>query len=197
MTNSVPRRRRHVAAGLLLLSAAGPLTGCGQQSGVAAMPRPPSASGSSGPGAGLSTESGSHDGAPHYNDNSAGRRPGAMSPADASRARKEAARIEPVLKNLWQQRRWDPASVRSAMLALGYQEKRSGTEAGEPAVTLEVRAMDSRFEGDHYVTPAGAQVGLTVDNDACVTAFVQKTNYDVQVNGLYPESGCFEPPFAH
>ncbi|MGO4418994.1 hypothetical protein AB4Z54_09590 [Streptomyces sp. MCAF7] len=47
------------------------------------------------------------------------------------------------------------------------------------------------------MTPEGARVGLRVHDDACVTAFVQKTNYAVRTNGPYPETGCFEPPFAH
>lgn len=57
--------------------------------------------------------------------------------------------------------------------------------------------MGSRFEADHYVTPEGASVGVRVHDDACVTAFVQKTNYEVKTNGPYIEGGCFEPPAGH
>ncbi|MDH6628914.1 putative SpoU family rRNA methylase [Streptomyces sp. LBL] len=63
--------------------------------------------------------------------------------------------------------------------------------------TLTVRSMSPRFETDHYRTPAGALVGLRVHTDACVTAFVQKSNYGVSTNGPYLESGCFEPPYGH
>ncbi|GAB7029200.1 hypothetical protein AB0G35_12690 [Streptomyces sp. NPDC021749] len=142
-------------------------------------------------------EPGAHDGAPHYNENNAGRQSREMSPAGEKDAQREAHRIEPVLKRLWKQGKWDPKSVRSAMLALGYQEQRTGPKGERLGGQLEVRGMEPRFEGDHYVTHEGARIGLHVHNDACVTAFVQKTNYQVQVNGPYPESGCFEPPFAH
>lgn len=192
MTTSAGRQRGLLAAGLLVATVA--LTACGQQrlpAGTTSHPAPTPS------GTGPYVAPGSWDGAPHYSENNAGRLPGAMSASSAKEAKAEAARIQPVLKRLWKQGIWDPADVRSAMLALGYQERRGGTSADRPAVTLEVRAMDQRFEGDHYVTPEGAQVGLSVHDDACVTAFVQKDDYDVQVNGRYPESGCFEPPFAH
>ncbi|WP_234440734.1 hypothetical protein [Streptomyces rimosus] len=142
-------------------------------------------------------EPGSHDGAPHYNDNHAGRRPRAMSPASEKDARKEADRIEPVLERLRTQKKWDAESVRAAVLGLGYQERRAGATGPPHDMTLEVRGMEPRFDTDHYVTPEGARIGLRVREDACVTAFVQKTNYQVSVNGPYLETGCFEPPFAH
>lgn len=142
-------------------------------------------------------EPGAHDGAPHYNENNAGRQPRDMSPASERDAQREAHRIDPVLKRLWTQRKWDPKTVRSAMLALGYKEQRTGPTGKQLSPYVEVRGMERRFETDHYVTPEGAQVGLYVDKDACVTAFVQKTNYQVQVNGPYMETGCFAPPFAH
>jgi hypothetical protein len=142
-------------------------------------------------------EPGAGDGAPHYNENNAGRRPGEMSPASAADAEREAARIEPVLKRLWQEKKWDPATVRRALLGLGYEEARTGANGERVGGTLTVRPMSARFETDHYVTPEGAEVGLSVHPDACVTAFIQKSNYQVSTNGPYPESGCFEPPFAH
>ncbi|MEV6013532.1 hypothetical protein AB0M29_43145 [Streptomyces sp. NPDC051976] len=188
-------RRRHLAAGLLLGSAV-TLTACGQQH-LPAGTTPTTTSASPSSSSSPYVEPGANDGAPHYQENNAGRLPGTMSAADATEAEAQATRIRPVLKHLWQQGTWDPASVRTAMLALGYQERHGHASTGRPGVTLEVRAMDQRFEGDHYVTPAGAQVGLSVHGDACVTAFVQKADYDVQVNGPYPESGCFAPPFAH
>jgi hypothetical protein len=148
-------------------------------------------------GASPYVEPGAGDGAPHYNENNAYRRPGEMSPASAADAKREAARIEPVLKRLWQEKKWDPATVRRALLGLGYQEERTGANGERLGGTLTVLPMSPRFETDHYVTPEGARVGLRVHEDACVTAFVQKSNYGVSANGPYLESGCFEPPFAH
>ncbi|MFD0020656.1 hypothetical protein [Streptomyces sp. NPDC058382] len=198
MPISTPRRPGPVAMALLLVSAVASLTACGEQHVAAGAPSasPSAGPGTAGPGASPYVEPGSHDGAPHYNDNNAGRRPSAISRAGEKDARREADRIEPVLERLWKQGKWDPRSVRSAMLALGYREQ-AGSEGERPSGRLEVRAMQPRFETDHYVTPAGARIGLRVRRDACVTAFTQKTNYQVQVNGPYPETGCFAPPFAH
>lgn len=173
------------------------MSACGQQHAGAVVPTTLPTSSRTESGAPAYTEPSAGDGAPHYDENSAGRRPGEMSPADEKQAGQEANRIEPVLKNLWKQGTGDPASVRSAMLALGYTERRTGSGAKHVGERLEVRPMESRFETDHYVTPAGAQAGLSVGDDACVTAFVQKSNYDAHVNGPYPESGCFQPPFSH
>ncbi|MFG2533354.1 hypothetical protein [Streptomyces sp. NPDC048516] len=212
MSLSPRRRRRHFSAALLL-SAAIPLTACGQQRIAADAPSASTtASTDASPGAGPSApaatpsgatpsspyvEPGAHDGAPHYNENNAGRQPRDMSPASERDAQREAHRIDPVLKRLWTQRKWDPKTVRSAMLALGYKEQRTDATGKRLDAYLEVREMERRFETDHYVTPEGAQIGLYIHKDACVTAFVQKTNYQVQVNGPYMETGCFAPPFAH
>ncbi|MFE5688172.1 hypothetical protein [Streptomyces sp. NPDC056512] len=207
LTSTTPWRRRR-AAPVFLLSAAVALTGCGTERATdtaAAVPTslarsspPPSAPPTpTSPPASPYVEPGVVDGAPHIGDNNAYRRTGALSPAGEKAARREAARIEPVLKRLWRQKEWDPESVRAALLELGYAEEGSG-EAGERAGgTLGVRGMDARYETDHYVTPDGAQVGLRVRADACVTAFVQETNYGVKVNGPYLETGCFEPPYGH
>ncbi|MER6141660.1 hypothetical protein ABT174_16530 [Streptomyces sparsogenes] len=195
MLNSTREHRRRLAATALLLGAAISLTACGEQRGTdpaagAPAPPPPPSSSPSSSGASPYVEPGAGDGAPHYNENNAGRLPGEMSADSAEAARKEAGRIEPVLKRLWKEKKWDVKSVRAALLELGYEEVGAGG-------TLDVRGMEPRFETDHYVTPKGARVGLRVHDDACVTAFVQKTNYEVRTNGPYPESGCFEPPFAH
>ncbi|GGS54603.1 hypothetical protein [Streptomyces cinerochromogenes] len=130
-------------------------------------------------------EPGAGEGAPHYRENNGFRISGDMSAASAEDARREAGRIEPVLKRLWQQGKWDPRTVRAALLGLGY------------GGTLRVEPMDSRFVDGREVRPEGALVGLRVHDDACVTAFVQKTNYQVSTNGPYPETGCFEPPAGH
>ncbi|AGP51883.1 hypothetical protein M271_01230 [Streptomyces rapamycinicus NRRL 5491] len=157
---------------------------------------PPSSSPSS-PGAPPYAEPGIADGAPHHGDNNAYRRSGEMSPASAKDAQREADRIEPVLKRLWGQKKWDPKSVRAALLELGYEEERTGPKGERRGGTLTVRAMDPRYEVDHNVTPEGARIGLRVHDDACVTAFVQKTNYEVKTNGPFMETGCFEPPYGH
>ncbi|WDT53602.1 hypothetical protein [Streptomyces sp. G7(2002)] len=197
-------RRRRVAVAALLLGAVISLTACGEQRGTSAAAGAPSASPSaspssrpSSPGASPYVEPGVVDGAPHNGDNNAYRRSGEMSPAGAKEAQKEADRIEPVLKRLWRQKKWDPKSVRAALLQLGYEEERTGPKGERHGGNLTVRAMDPRHEADHYVTPEGAQVGLRVRKDACVTAFVQKTNYEVKTNGPFMETGCFEPPSGH
>ncbi|MFE5845860.1 hypothetical protein ACFQ7N_30040 [Streptomyces niveus] len=196
MPISTPRRRRHLAAGVLLASAAVLLASCGQR-GTAADPSTPPSPSPVTSGASPYVEPGAGDGAPHYNDNNAHRRPGDMSAASERDAEKEAARIDPVLKRLWKQGDWDPETVLSAMLALGYEEKRTGPKGERLGGQLDVRPLESRYETDHYVTPEGTRIGLRVHEDACVTAFVQKSNYSVSVNGPYMETGCFRPPFAH
>ncbi|MCF3960876.1 hypothetical protein, partial [Streptomyces fuscigenes] len=159
---------------------------------------PPSADGTASPApASPYVEPGAGDGAPHYRENNGFRLPGAMSAADEKDARREAGRIEPVLKRLWQHRTWDPETVRAAMLGLGYREERTDAQGKRFAGTLRVEAMHARFVDGAEVTPEGALVGLRVHDDACVTAFVQQTNYQVSVNGPYPETGCFEPPAGH
>jgi hypothetical protein len=120
-----------------------------------------------------------------------------MSPAGAKDAQREADRMEPVLKRLWEEKKWDPTTVRAALLKLGYQEARTAPDGKPLGGTLTVRGMFPRYETDHYVTPEGAQIGLRVHNDACVTAFVQKTDYGVTTNGPFPETGCLEPPYGH
>ncbi|MET8981335.1 hypothetical protein ABZX85_37640 [Streptomyces sp. NPDC004539] len=142
-------------------------------------------------------EPGAGDGAPHYRENNGFRIAGEMSDASAADARREAARIEPVLKDLWQRKEWDPATVRTAMLGLGYEEQHFDSKGHSLGGTLQVKPMNSRYVDGRYVTPEGALIGLRVHDDACVTAFVQKTNYQVSANGPYPEGGCFEPPAGH
>ncbi|MFJ6759467.1 hypothetical protein ACIQNK_31170 [Streptomyces sp. NPDC091273] len=208
MVISIRGPRRCSAAAALLLSAALSLTACGERRGTDAAPAAPGALPTASPSAALGAspgapgaspyvEPGAGDGAPHHGENNAHRRSGEMSPSSAKDARKEADRIEPVLKRLWEEGKWDTASVRSALRPLGYEEEKTGPKGERLGGTLSVREMEPRFQADHYVTPEGTRVGLWVHDDACVTAFVQKTNYQVRANGPYMESGCFEPPFAH
>ncbi|MGW6910141.1 hypothetical protein [Streptomyces sp. NPDC054940] len=193
MTPSTSRRRKPVAvAGVGLVLAVGlALTACGQV-------RAPGAAGGGAPSASAGTpsatespagaspyvEPGAGDGAPHYNENNAYRQTREMSPEHAKDAERDAERIRPVIERLWEQRTWDPAAVRTALLRFGYEE-------------LTVRAMDKRYRDGGYVTPEGALVGLRVHPDACVMAFVQKSNFEVRADGPYLETGCFPPPFSH
>ncbi|QLH24935.1 hypothetical protein [Streptomyces sp. Rer75] len=196
MLTLLPGRRRRVAA--LLLGSALSLTACGEQRVTTAdAPSAPPSSSPSPSGASPYVEPKVVDGAPHHGDNNAYRRPGEMSPASAEDARKEADRIEPVLKRLWGQTKWDPKSVRAALLKLGYEEERIGPKGERLGGKLTVQGMASRYERDHYVTPEGTRVALRVHDDACVTAFLQPTNFQVSTNGPYMETGCFEPPSGH
>ncbi|MFK8908021.1 hypothetical protein [Streptomyces sp. YS-3] len=192
-------RSRLVVTALLLST---PLTltrtGCGEEhagaTGSAATRAASPSRSPVGPARG-NVEPDSHDGAPHYRENNGFKFSQEMSPAGEKAARAEAARIEPVLKRLWTAKVWDPERVRAALLELGYRS--AGPNGEQKLGKLTVRRMDPRFETDHYVTPAGAQIALRIREDACVTAFTQPTNYQVSVNGLYMETGCFEPRGGH
>ncbi|MFB7286796.1 hypothetical protein [Actinacidiphila glaucinigra] len=173
------------------------LSACNQEhtGSTAASPAPslsspafPSPSGSpAGPAPG-NVEPGSHDGAPHYRENNGFKIPKEMSSASEEAARAEAARIEPVLKRLWTAKTWDAESVRTALLKLGYRNEGPDSEQGRG--TLFVRAHDPNSN-------PGTSIALNVRQDACVTAFVQTTNYQVSVNGRFLETGCFEPRGGH
>lgn len=196
------QRGRGAATAALILLATLPLGACGTEHATAG-----AAGGTMTKGTGTTrspsmrsspyVEPGAGDGAPHYRENNGFRISGNMSAASAKDAQREADRIEPVLKRLWQRRTWDPKTVRAAMLKLGYQEESFDAKGNLLRGTLQVKPMDSRFENGREVRPEGALVGLRVHADACVTAFVQKTNYQVSTNGPYPEAGCFEPPAGH
>lgn len=198
MQTLLPGRYRPAAAPALLLAVGLFLTACGEQRVTASdAPSTPPTSSSNSPAASPYAEPEAHDGAPHYGENNAHRQPREMSPASARDARKEADRIEPVLKRLWEKKKWAPKTVRAALLDLGYEEERTGPEGERLGGTLKVAALDSHYERDHYVRPEGAQVALRVHDDACVTAYLQKTNFQVTTNGPYPETGCFAPPSGH
>ncbi len=68
--------------------------------------------------------------ASHYRENNGFRIPAEMSPPSARDAQKEADRIEPVLKRLREGGTWDPQSVRTALLEVGFQEERFEPPAG-------------------------------------------------------------------
>ncbi|WP_210583717.1 hypothetical protein [Streptomyces sp. GESEQ-35] len=197
MPTSTSARRTPLAGAGLVLAAALTLTACGElRAADSTAGGTPSAS-SHAAGASPYVEPGAGDGAPHHNENNAYRRSGDMSAAHAKDAGREAERIRAVLKRLWEQGKWDPTTVRAALLRLGYEEERVTQDGKRLGGTLTVREMFSRYENGGYVTPEGALVGLRVHADACVTAFVQKSNYEVETNGPYPETGCFEPPYGH
>ncbi|MEU8700391.1 hypothetical protein AB0C61_22530 [Streptomyces sp. NPDC048680] len=98
---------------------------------------------------------------------------------------------------LWQRKIRDPESARSALVEPGHEVERADATGKSPDGTLRVEAMAARFENGREVTPEGARVGLRVRRDARVTAFTQKANPQVSVNGPYPETGCFEPRAGH
>lgn len=197
-TSTLARPVAPVALALALLTA---LSACGDlhasDSRTGAAPSPSGASSPSAPGASPYVEPGAGDGAPHYNENDAYRREGDMTPAHAKDAQREADRIRPVLERLWERRMWDPATVRAALLRLGYEEEPVTQGGKRLGGTLTVTEMSPRWKDDGYVTPEGTRVALRVHADACVTAFVQESNVDVRTNGPYPETGCFEPPYGH
>ncbi|MFI6154464.1 hypothetical protein ACIBCA_17465 [Kitasatospora sp. NPDC051170] len=197
-----PGRARHrTLVAVALLAAATALTACGERrtDTTANAARPPVApADTAGPAETTPyVDPGIADGAPHNRDNLAYRRAREISPASTADAKREADRIEPVLKRLWEQGSWTPEAVRAAMLGLGYQLEQTGPTGEILGGTLDVRPMDSRFETDHYVTPPGARIGLRVHPDTCVSASVEPASYSVSVNGTYPETGCFQPPYGH
>lgn len=201
MSTSTAVRRAPLAATLALAGALA-LTGCGElRASDARGGTAPGASGGppspTAPGASPYVEPGAGDGAPHHDENNAHRRPGEMSPGHARDAEREADRIRPVLRRLWKQERWDPATVKAALLRLGYEEERVGADGTRLGGTLTVTEMLSWYEDGRYVTPEGTRVALRVHDDACVTAFVQPSNVDARANGPYPETGCFAPPVGH
>lgn len=87
--------------------------------------------------------------------------------------------------------------MRTALLRLGYEEERLTRDGERLGGNLTVREMNSRYRDGAYVTPEGALVALRVHPDACVMAFVQKSDFEVRADGPYPETGCFPPPFSH
>lgn len=197
-------RTPHVIPVTAALLGAVALTACGAEKwGETASSRggevAASAPGDAGTPAGTSTpsgaptpyvEPGAGDGAPHYRENNGHRLPGDMSPASEKAADAQAARVRGVLKGLWKKRTWDPDAVRAALRA----ELGAGVGA-----KLGVRSMDARWDGEknENVTPEGAVVGLRVRDDACVTGFIQKSNFGATSNGPYRETGCFTPPVGH
>ncbi|MFH8410231.1 hypothetical protein ACH4FX_36480 [Streptomyces sp. NPDC018019] len=93
-----------------------------------------------------------------------------MSPDSEEAARKEAARIEPVLKRLWKDHAWDPDRVRTALVRLGYR-----TGDGLQPGTLIVSGMGEQhiLTQTAPVAPEGALFALRVRKDACVHGAVK------------------------
>ncbi|WP_199563886.1 MULTISPECIES: hypothetical protein [unclassified Streptomyces] len=190
-------RPGYVAAGLVL-GAALTLTACGEQRvGDTVADSGPSASAADSPSSEPApSPSGAQgdvapvvpDGAPHYGENNAFKFPKKMAPASEKAARAEAARIEPVLERLWKAKTWDAEQVRAKLLELGYRDEQPGDGQGPGMLVVQPHAPGSN---------PGASVALYVGRDACVTAFVQSTNYEVKVNGRFMETGCFEPRGGH
>lgn len=140
-----------------MLTGALTLTACGEVRAPGSTAAATPSASASARGASPYVEPGTGDGAPHYNENNAYRQSGDMSPAHAKDAEREAERIRPVLKQLWEQRKWEPSAVRSALLRLGYEEERITKDGKRLGGTLTVRDMFSRYENDGYVTPEGSE----------------------------------------
>ncbi|MEU5999596.1 MULTISPECIES: hypothetical protein [unclassified Streptomyces] len=201
-------QRRRLGAVSALLAGAALLSACGEKPhDTAGAPAPsqspspapsPAPTNSPSPGASPYVEPGVVDGAPHNGENNAYRRPSDMSPASEEAAEAEAARMEPVLKRLHARKKWDPDSVRAALTGeLGYKIEKYDGKGKVLGGSLTVRDMRERYENGEYVTPEGTMIGLRVRDDACVTAFVQPTNYEAKANGPFMETGCVEPPIGH
>ncbi|AZM57703.1 hypothetical protein DMA15_15750 [Streptomyces sp. WAC 01529] len=210
MANSPYRGSRTASSALLVGLCVLPLAGCGDQHGrtatgtgartpaSTATPETSTTAPQTSAPASPYVEPGVVDGAPHHGENNAHRRPGGLTSADKKAAQAEAARIEPVLKRLWRQKKWDPDSVRTALTdRLGYEVRETSGKGELLGGELDVREMYERYESGDDVTPEGALIGLYVGEDACVTAFVQESNYEVRANGRFMETGCIEPPTGH
>ncbi|MFG2311407.1 hypothetical protein ACGFS9_22480 [Streptomyces sp. NPDC048566] len=179
-----------VATAVAVLTAGPVLTGCG--TGRPAGP-PGTASGPPAAGSPVTTappsphaEPDRGDSAPHHAENEVGRRPGAMSAADAAAARRQAARVRPVLEGLRAGGRVGPDAVRPALAALGF----------APA-DLRVQRPWSRWNGDHAEAVPGTLYGIRVGATACVSGMVDDGQVWTEVTGPYPETGCVAPPVAH
>lgn len=212
---STQRRRLGAVSALLVGAATAALTGCGEQRHDTTANPTANATGSatpnttanasptpsatpSTPGASPYVEPGVVDGAPHNGENNAYRRPGDMSPAGEEAAEAEAARMKPVLKRLHAKKKWDAESVRAALTGeLGYKIEKYDAKGKILGGELTVQNMRARYENDEYVTPEGTMIGLRVRDDACVTAFVQPSNYEALTNGPFMETGCLSPPTGH
>ncbi|MGW0906926.1 hypothetical protein [Streptomyces sp. NPDC002853] len=224
---STQRRRLGAVSALLACAATASLTGCGEQrhdtaanpsaagapttispttispttigpSTIGPTTTSPTTTSSPAPGPSPYVEPGVVDGAPHNGENNAYRRPGDMSPASEEAAEAEAARIRPVLKRLHAKKTWDADSVRAALTGeLGYEIEKHDGKGTILSGELTVQDMRSRYENGEYVTPEGTMIGLRVRDDACVTAFVQPTNYEALANGPFMETGCMSPPIGH
>ncbi|MEV2251010.1 hypothetical protein AB0I94_10585 [Streptomyces sp. NPDC050147] len=196
------QRRRLGAMSVVLVGAAFiSLAGCGEQphdTSPAETPTTTTTDPAPPPDASPYVEPGVIDGAPHNGDNNAYRRPGDMSPAGEEAAEAEAARIRLVLKRLHEKKTWDSESVRAALTGeLGYEIEKYDGKGKILSGELTVSDMRARYENDEYVTPEGTMIGLRVRDDACVTAFLQPTNYEASANGPFMETGCIAPPIGH
>ncbi|POM25046.1 hypothetical protein BTM25_36880 [Actinomadura rubteroloni] len=154
------------------------LAGCGTQH-AGAPPASPSPSPSA---ASPYVEPGVVDGAPHEGENGAPRRAREMSDADARAARRAVARVRPVLERLRRDGRIAPGDVRTALLGLF------------PAADVTVGRAQQRSAP---TPPPGAEYGVRIGTTGCVTGAVGVARVWADANGLYPETGCLPPAFAH
>ncbi|MET7823077.1 MULTISPECIES: hypothetical protein [unclassified Streptomyces] len=180
---------------LASLSAVLCLSGCGTDrpaaapGGVPGSPSPVSSPASSSTASGSASphaEPDRGDSAPHNAENTIGRRPGEMTAADREAARKEAARVRPVLEKLRTEGRIAPDAVRPALAALGF-----------PPADLRVQAPWSRWNVDHAEKVPGTLYGIRIGATACVSGMLDAGQAWTEVTGPYPETGCVAPPVAH
>ncbi|WP_285740670.1 hypothetical protein [Kitasatospora phosalacinea] len=195
-----PGRGRSAPAVLLLAStAAAALTACGDRQ--AGGPAVPAAAAPAVTASATITPSGASpyadDGAPHGGDNLAYRRESEVAAADEADARREAGRLEPAFKELWERQTWTPDAVRAALRKLGHPVSDRGANGGAPEGTLVVDAFEPRYDTDHYVTAPGVRIAVLLHGRTCVSGYVAPARYELSVHGVYPETGCFQPPYGH
>ncbi|WP_308296922.1 DUF6234 family protein [Streptomyces sp. ISL-44] len=114
-------------------------------------------------------------------------------------------------QHLWDRSHPSPAGTASEGTASHYRENKNAfrtpgemSPAGAQKETDRVELVLKRLWGRRDVGSeecargaARGRVSGGTHDDACVTAFVQKTDYQVKTNGPYPEGGCFEPRAGH
>ncbi|MEU0780650.1 hypothetical protein ABZ341_03615 [Streptomyces sp. NPDC006173] len=172
------------------LSAVLCLTGCGTHRPAAAPggapDRPSPVSSSAAAPSSPHAEPDRGDSAPHNEENNVGRRPGEMTAEDRESARKQAAKVRPVLEKLRAEGRIGPDAVRPALAALGF-----------PPADLRVQEPWSRWNVDHSEKVPGTLYGIRIGATACVSGMLDADQVWTEVTGPYPETGCVAPPVAH
>ncbi|MER6624631.1 hypothetical protein [Streptomyces sp. NPDC000931] len=125
----------------------------------------------------------SADSPPNYGDNSAARRPGAMAREDQQVATAEAQEVKAALKAQQQRGQISPEHLLPVLEDISAPWR---VEVG------------NRTTGTAATVPAdGSVFGIYVGESACVSGAVSSSRIWVNVNGVFPETGCIEPPSPH